>query len=307
MTSEPVIGELLNIAKFDLYRIINTLIESLHDCKYNVSDHPCSKKPSFDEFCIYIEEVKSKKEFENEEYNKSKKKKKVSSIGKKISKLKKRVHREVLDSIPEDGKKTIKKNNTIKKFTPKYFDSSLPFFENCLTFVATCTTFGTKYARPLDKKGDMIIVLFSLMPQIGKPALTSLETYIKKLDLPITNILLVSQMNPSPNANSLTIPKLKLQYNIRVLLHHQLLVNITQHVLVKPHERLAEEERKEFLGKFKGLTEETLSSMPIIRLNDPVSLYWDFRRGDIIRIKNVGAAESYRMVEGTSINDEPTV
>jgi DNA-directed RNA polymerase subunit H (RpoH/RPB5) len=79
------------------------------------------------------------------------------------------------------------------------------------------------------------------------------------------------------------------------MLHNQLLVNITKHILVKPHRRISMEEREELMQKF-GLNESTIFSLPSIRVTDHVSLYYDFRLGEIIRIENIGNAESYRIV-----------
>jgi DNA-directed RNA polymerase subunit H (RpoH/RPB5) len=267
-------SELLKISKLDLYRIHNTLLESLADCKYDVS-HPFQNL-SFENFEKELDEIKRKKLSAFLEYIKSK----------KISKSKVKNKKVKLDSIPEDGKKS-KKSAKLKpsKFEKKYYDSDLPFFENCLTFVASRAA------------GDIehLIVLFSLTSQIGKPALSALENYLKTFVFPISNIILISSSGLTSTAHSGTIPKLKEKFNIRVILHHQLLVNITKHILVKPHRRISMDEKKELMQKF-GLTDSTISALPSIRLTDPVSLYYDFRQGEIIRIENIGAAESYRIV-----------
>jgi DNA-directed RNA polymerase subunit H (RpoH/RPB5) len=84
-------------------------------------------------------------------------------------------------------------------------------------------------------------------------------------------------------------------YNIQIFLHTNLMFNVTKHKLVKKHRRINGEERKELMKKFH-LTNLTLDRLPCITIDDPLSLWHDFRVGEIIRIEEPGMSEKYRIV-----------
>lgn len=66
--------------------------------------------------------------------------------------------------------------------------------------------------------------------------------------------------------------------------------NITQHRYYNPHSLLTPSQRDKFIKNYG-------TKIPIIYKTDPVSRYFNFKRGDIIKILRKGGFVSYRMVK----------
>eukprot|EP01026_Neomeris_dumetosa_P082030 TRINITY_DN931_c0_g1_i2.p2 TRINITY_DN931_c0_g1~~TRINITY_DN931_c0_g1_i2.p2 ORF type:complete len:206 (-),score=20.37 TRINITY_DN931_c0_g1_i2:32-649(-) len=101
--------------------------------------------------------------------------------------------------------------------------------------------------------------------------------------------------------NSLTafaktcLAELQPKFIIEHFLESELVVNITEHVLVPKHEVLSLEQKKQLLAKYK--IKET--QLPRIQLTDPVARYFGLARGEVVRIirpsETAGRYVTYRV------------
>ena len=81
---------------------------------------------------------------------------------------------------------------------------------------------------------------------------------------------------------------------IELFTQEELQYNITKHRLVPKHIKLSSDEAKEF-KKTYGLKH------PAMILTDPVSRFYDFKRGDVIKIVRMSGEDefvTYRIVKG---------
>jgi len=127
---------------------------------------------------------------------------------------------------------------------------------------------------------------------ISKIRAAKLEFYIKEI---------TKQFNPSvivfvlPFTLTASITNLLSKYpHIQTFYSKKLTINITKHEFVPQHIKISDDEKEILIKKY------TLKCFPIIKLNDPVVKYYNFQKGDILRIMrnnlNSGSSEYYRLV-----------
>lgn len=69
-------------------------------------------------------------------------------------------------------------------------------------------------------------------------------------------------------------------FHLELFYENDLLVDITEHFLVPPHILLSEEEKKEVLARLSVPADK----LPKLNVNDPVSRYYGFKPGQVIKI-----------------------
>lgn len=70
----------------------------------------------------------------------------------------------------------------------------------------------------------------------------------------------------------------------------QLTFNITKHELVPKHTRLSNDEAKTFKNTYG-------TKFPVLRIDDPISKFYCYERGDVIEIEDLDEIVKYRIVK----------
>lgn len=134
------------------------------------------------------------------------------------------------------------------------------------------------------KEQEIIYVFFSTVSSFN---ISHIKEYVSILtEQMVTRAIIVYRGTITPYAKK-AIDNL----DIRLELFHedQLKYNLTEHRLVPTHTRLSPLEAKEFKKKYG-------TNFPTILSTDPVSRFYDFKRGDVIRIDRNGYI-TYRIVK----------
>lgn len=143
-----------------------------------------------------------------------------------------------------------------------------------------------------DNPADQLFVFFPEDLNVGvKP----IRGYVERMnEQGVFRAIVVVRQSMTPSA-----AKIMSQMAPKYLLEHfsdsELVVNITEHVLVPQHILLNEEEKKMLLSRYR--LKET--QLPRILITDPVARYYGLRRGDVVKIlrtsETAGRYVTYRL------------
>ena len=152
----------------------------------------------------------------------------------------------------------------IEEFSEKFADVGISGIRDRMSF--TC---GKK-----DDPTDMITVFY---PEEAKVGVKVLKEYCLKMDSEkIRRGLVVAQQGLTPFAKQ-TLQELSDKYLLEQFQEEELLVNITEHVLVPKHIVLNSEEKTALLARYKLKD----SQLPRIQITDPVARYYGMGKGQV--------------------------
>lgn len=166
--------------------------------------------------------------------------------------------------------------------------------------------FGDKPSERKPSRSDLIVLvahnddptdqMFVFFPEEPKVGIKTIKTYCQRMqEENITRAIIVVQIGMTPSAKT-ALTDMAPKYILEQFLEAELLVNITEHMLVPEHVVMTPEEKSELLQRYK-LKE---SQLPRIQQGDPVARYFGLKRGHVVKIirnsETAGRYVSYRLV-----------
>ncbi|GAA6048839.1 hypothetical protein JCM3770_003646 [Rhodotorula araucariae] len=147
-------------------------------------------------------------------------------------------------------------------------------------------------ASKADNEGESIFVFYAEEASVGIKTMRKFIDILESQKFPRGVLIYKTSMTPSANK---VITAMASQFQIEAFQESELLVNITQHVLVPKHEVLSAEQKKELLQRYR--LKDT--QLPRIQLHDPVARYYGLKRGQVVKItresETAGRYVSYRL------------
>lgn len=149
------------------------------------------------------------------------------------------------------------------------------------TDVKECEIDEKKYNYSLQYKDENGDNGFVLWPKETKLGIGDIISFVKDIENKFTSFIIVCDGEITSNAKKTLLVDFKKEYNVQFFFKSKLQQNITKHKRVPKHIKLSNEEKE----KVKKHYCVDFNKYPLMLENDPISLYYNFKKGDLILIK----------------------
>jgi len=138
----------------------------------------------------------------------------------------------------------------------------------------------------LKPNGEQMVVLFNTTPKFDSKSMKEVISFMSESN--IAHSLVIYQDGITPATKSV-VAQLD-DMRIELFAEKNLQINITKHRLQPVFERLEVEEAKEFKEKYG-------TKFAALRVDKPISRFYDYSKGDVIRVTRNGGYITYRVVK----------
>lgn len=145
-----------------------------------------------------------------------------------------------------------------------------------------------EYITANDTDNNIVRVKLNIIEKLNVAEINSIIHELQTDN--ISHCIVVFEGVPTPTVKNLisTLPDLNL--NIELFKSEDLFFNITKHILVPKHEKINKQEQIQFKKSFG-------TNIPILLKSDPISKFYNFKKGDIIKVTRKNGFISYRIVK----------
>lgn len=141
----------------------------------------------------------------------------------------------------------------------------------------------------VDDNGDKICVFLEPTTKLSTQKVQEYSNVAHTLECSRCIVVYMESITPKAKQNIAELVNTGLR--IEPFQYNELQINITKHELVPQHTKLSTEDSKRFLKKYGN-------NHPVLSTLDPVSRFYGFCRGDVVRVTRKGGYVVHRIVKG---------
>ena len=139
----------------------------------------------------------------------------------------------------------------------------------------------------LKPDGNQVIIFFNECPSFDTKSMKEIFSFMTDTNIKHSIVIYKDKVTPATKSTLDQLDDMK----IELFAEEDLQFNITKHRLQPNFEKLKDDEALEFKKKF-GIKFGTL------RIDRPIARFYDYTRGDVIRITRSDGYINYRIVKG---------